>query len=113
MSKTKATVLLILVFIILAVIFHKKLLASDIKCIQHGVMLGILYTICMTFEMYDLRSVDTGVSSLIENMAIILVPLFVAVLTRTVPKTKTMVCAALAVIGVGFLSADRRQASVT
>ncbi len=140
MSKTKATVLLIFVFmargtsflfsksllqdlapmsilavrfimafIVLGLIFHKKLLASDIKCIRHGVMLGVLYTICMVFEMYGLRFVDTGVSSLIENMAIILVPLFVSVLTRTLPKAGTMACAALAVTGVGLLSADQLQ----
>ncbi len=70
-------------------------------------MLGVLYTICMSFEMYGLRLVDTGVSSLIENMAIVLVPLYVAALTRALPKAKTMICAVLAVIGVGFLSTDQ------
>lgn len=138
MSKTKASILLILVFmargtsflfsktlmhdltpmsvlavrflsafIILAVIFHKKLLAADSECIKRGMILGLLYSICMTFEMYGLRLVDTGVSSLIENMAIILVPLYASILTRSLPKAKTMICAVLAVIGVGFLSLDQ------
>ena len=97
----------ILAFLVLAVIFCKKLLAIDRKSFMNGVILGILYTICMIFEMYGLRLTDTGVSSLIENMAIVLVPLYVAVLTRTLPRRKTMVCAVMAVIGVGFLSLDQ------
>ncbi len=97
----------IMSFIVLAVLFHKKLVNVDNRCLRHGMMLGALYSVCMSFEMYGLRLVDTGVSSLIENMAIVLVPLYVAVLTRTLPKTKTMLCAVLAVIGVGFLSTDQ------
>lgn len=94
----------ILAFLILAVLFHKKLLHCDRKSFRGGVILGVLYTICMIFEMFGLRTVDTGVSSLVENMAIIMVPVFTAVLTRTLPKKITMFCAFLAVIGVGFLS---------
>lgn len=94
----------ILAFLILAVLFHKKLLHCDGKSFRGGVILGVLYTICMIFEMFGLRTVDTGVSSLVENMAIIMVPVFTAVLTRTLPKKITMFCALLAVIGVGFLS---------
>lgn len=138
MNKTKASILLILVFmargtsflfsktlmhdltpmsilavrflmafIILAGIFHKKLMKADNRCIRRGMMLGLLYSVCMIFEMYGLRLVDTGVSSLIENMAIILVPLYASILTRSLPKAKTMLCAVLAVIGVGFLSLDQ------
>lgn len=97
----------IMSFIVLAVLFYKKLVEADNRCIRHGMMLGVLYSICMAFEMYGLRLVDTGVSSLIENMAIVLVPLYVAALTRSLPKAKTMICAVIAVIGVGFLSTDQ------
>lgn len=138
MSRTKASLLLILVFMargtsflfsksllrdlspmsilavrfvmsfaILALLFHQKLFHSDSKCMRHGMMLGLLYSICMAFEMYGLRFVDTGVSALIENMAIILVPLYVAALTRSLPKARTMAFAFLAIIGVGFLSVDQ------
>ncbi|MCR4739803.1 MAG: DMT family transporter [Lachnospiraceae bacterium] len=101
----------ILAFIILAVLFHKKFLSADRKCVKNGIILGCLYTVCMTFEMYGLRLVDTGVSALIENMAIVLVPLYVAALTRTLPGVKTMLCAVFAVTGVGFLSIDQGRNS--
>ena len=135
MSRTKASILLILVFmargtsflasktlmqsmspmsvlavrflaafLILALVFRKKLRECDRRSLRGGVILGIMYTVCMCFEMFGLRTIDTGVSSLIENMAIVLVPLYAAALTRTAPRKKTMFCAALAVTGVGFLS---------
>ena len=94
----------ILSFLVLAAVFFRKLTACSKASLRGGIILGILYTVCMIFEMYGLRLIDTGVSSLIENMAIVLVPIYVAALTRTMPKAKTMLCAGLAVAGVGFLS---------
>ena len=93
-----------LAFLILGAAFFQKLKYCTLPSLRGGIILGILYTVCMTFEMYGLRLIDTGVSALIENMAIVLVPVYVAVLTRKMPRMKTMVCAGLAVAGVGFLS---------
>ena len=98
----------ILAFLVLAVIFHKKLLACSKNSLKGGLILGVLYTVCMIFEMYGLRLIDSGVSSLIENMAIVMVPIYA---TRTLPKKKTMLCALLAVIGVGCLSLTKSSCS--
>ena len=94
----------LLAFFVLGIVFFPKLRHCSRASFRGGVILGVLYTLCMTFEMYGLRQVDTGIAALIENMAIVLVPLYVAVLTRTLPKRKTMLCALLAAAGVGFLS---------
>ena len=94
----------IMAFLILGAAFCRKLKHCSRASLRGGILLGILYTICMIFEMYGLQRVDTGVSALIENMAIVLVPIYAAVLTKSMPKRRTMLCAALAVAGVGFLS---------
>lgn len=94
----------LLAFAILALVFYKKLLNCDRKSLCGGIILGVLYTICMSFEMFGLRLIDSGVSSLIENMAIVLVPIFASILSRSLPKRKTMFCALMAIAGVGFLS---------
>ena len=94
----------VLAFLVLSVIFFKKLKECSRESLKGGLILGVLYTICMIFEMYGLREIDSGVSALIENMAIVMVPVYAAVLTRSWPPKKTMLCAALAVMGVGFLS---------
>lgn len=91
-------------FVILAVVFHRKLRTCSIASLKGGIILGTAYSICMFFEMHGLKTIDTGVSSFVENMAIVLVPLYVAVWTRKFPEKKTMICALLAVVGVWFLS---------
>ena len=94
----------ILAFLVLAVVFWSKLKGFSRASLRGGLILGILYTVCMIFEMYGLRLVDSGVSALIENMAILFVPLYVALWTRTWPRAKTLFCAVLAIAGVGLLS---------
>ena len=94
----------LMAFIILAAVFCKRLRSCSRRSLQGGIILGVLYFVCMFFEMYGLRLIDSGVSSLIENMAIVLVPVLAAILTRSLPKKKTILCALLAVVGVGFLS---------
>ena len=101
----------ILAFVVLTIIFHKKIRECSRDSLKGGILLGILYTICMIFEMYGLRLIDSGVSALIENMAIVMVPVYAAVLTKTFPKRKTMVCAVLAVAGVGFLSLTQNSSA--
>ncbi|MBQ1312009.1 MAG: DMT family transporter [Blautia sp.] len=99
----------LLAFLILALLFHKRLFHCSFQSLRGGVILGVLYTVCMVFEMFGLRLVDSGVSSLIENMAIVLVPVFAAALAGTLPEKWTMFCAVLAVAGVGFLSLTQKE----
>ena len=80
----------LLAFLVLALIFNKKIRQLDHKSLKGGIILGLLYTVCMIFEMYGLRLIDSGVSSLIENMAILFVPLYVAVLTVINPLTASI-----------------------
>lgn len=94
----------IISFVILAIIFRKKLINCTKDSLYGGLILGGLYTLCMALEMYGLRLIESGVCSLIENTAIILVPLYIAALTRTSPNIKTIICAFIAVIGVGCFS---------
>lgn len=101
----------VLAFLILAVIFYGKLKECSRESLRGGVILGVLYTVCMIFEMYGLRLIDSGVSALIENMAIVMVPVYAAIWTRTPPKRKTILCALLAVIGVGCLSLTQHSSA--
>ena len=66
----------LLAFVILAIIYRKNLRNCSKDDLSGGIILGVLYFVCMVFEMYGLERVDTGVSALIENMAIVLVPIY-------------------------------------
>ena len=98
-------------FLVLALVFYKKILACSKESLKGGIILGVLYMVCMFCEMYGLRKVDSGVAAFIENMAIVMVPLYVAALTRTAPKGKTILCALIAIAGVGFLSLSQISGS--
>lgn len=94
----------LLAFLILAVVFHKKLRACSKESLTGGVVLGTLYAVLMFCEMTGLKTLDTAVCSVIENSAIVLVPLLAAAITRTRPKRKALKCAILAFFGVACLS---------
>ena len=96
-------------FIILAIVFNDRLRHISKATLKGGIMLGVGYTITMIFEMYGLRLIDTGTSAFVENMAIVLVPIYAAILTRVLPKFKTICCAVIAVLGVGGLSYSEMQ----
>ena len=98
-----------LAFLILTLVFYKKLKNLRMPTLRGGLILGLLYTICMMFEMYGLRLLDSGVSALIENMAILFVPIYVALWTRTWPRAKTLFCAVLAIAGLGLLSISQME----
>ena len=99
----------LLSFAILATVFHRKLRTCSISSLKGGIVLGVAYSICMFFEMHGLKTIDSGVSSFVENMAIVLVPIYVGIWTRKLPKKKTMVCALLAIVGVWFLSLSQMK----
>lgn len=91
-------------FVILSIIFYKKMILIDKRTILKGLALGAVYTICMIVEMYGLRLIDAGTCSFIENSAILIVPVYMSILTRTLPKRQVVICAFIAVIGIGFLT---------
>ena len=64
----------IIAFIVLAIIFYKKMNACSDRVIRNGVYLGVTYTIVMGFEMAALQYTETSLASLIENSAFMLVP---------------------------------------
>ena len=91
-------------FVILAVIFHKRLLrcnARDIKC---GAALGGAFFVTISLEVFALRVIPSTTVSFLSNCAIVLVPLIEAVFLRRMPDRKCIICAALSLMGVGCLT---------
>ena len=93
----------LLTFILMFILNIKKLKFNK-ESIKGGITIGIIYTIMMILEMYGLRLIDSGVSSLIENMAIIYVPIFISLYTRKLPSKKIIICAIICLIGLSFLT---------
>ena len=58
----------------------------------------------MTFELTALKTTDTSTVSFLENTAIVFVPLIEAAIIRRLPKTASIISAAVALCGVGLLT---------
>ena len=68
----------LLAFVLLAVLFWKKLRHISGKALLHGAVLGTLLFLTLTAELTALKTTDSSMVSLLENTAIILVPLLEA-----------------------------------
>lgn len=81
----------ILAFIILAILFYKKMKACTGRVVRNGVYLGITYTIVMGFEMAALQYTETSLASLIENSAFMLVPVLTLLFHHIWPGRKVLI----------------------
>ncbi|MBO4913936.1 MAG: DMT family transporter [Oscillospiraceae bacterium] len=69
-----------------------------------GALLGVVFFAFIAVELLGLRMTDSSaLVAFLENTSIVLVPLAEALLRRRLPHRKKLLCAALALLGVGFL----------
>ena len=95
----------LLAFILLFALFGKKVVQKlDRRTVLGGVLVGFIFFGVMSCEMLALRTVNSGTVSLLENLAIIIVPLLESAIHRTRPKAMSLLCAAIAVCGVALLT---------
>lgn len=97
----------LLAFLLLAVLFGKKAVRGlDRRTLAGGALVGFIFFLVMSCEMLALRTANSGTVSLLENLAIIIVPLLEAALHRQWPKPVSLLCAAVAVCGVALISME-------
>lgn len=101
---TMLAIRFLVAFLFLAVVFHRRFLGIRGKTLWYGFLLGAMLFAVMTAELLGLKTVSASETSLIENMAIVFVPLFESVLLHRRPKLMSIVCAVTAFIGVAFLT---------
>lgn len=94
----------LLAFVLLSLLFAKRLRHLSARTVLHGVLLGGVFFLVMTLELTALKTTDTSKVSFLENTAIIFVPLIEAVLLRHLPKPITMISALCALCGVALLT---------
>lgn len=93
-----------LAFLVLAVIFWKKLRAVTKTDLLHGMILGAVFFAIMSCETFALTMTHASTVSFLVNTAIVIVPLFEAALHRKLPDRMAVVCALVTLAGVGFLT---------
>ena len=104
---TMLAVRFLLAFALLLALFGKKVARGlDRRTVMWGALVGFIFFAVMSCEMLSLRTVNSGTVSLLENLAIILVPLLEALVRRRLPKAMSILCALTAVCGVALLSLE-------
>ena len=93
-----------LAFAVLCVIFWKKLRTTTKTDLLHGMILGAVFFAVMTCETFALTRTHASTVSFLVNTAIVIVPLLEAALHRKAPDHRTLLCAAVTLAGVGFLT---------
>lgn len=94
----------LLASILLLPMFWKRRSKLSVRTAFKGIGLGIALFAMLTAELLGLQTTSSSVTSFVENTAIVLVPLFSALLLRRWPTASSLVSAGVAMVGVGLLT---------
>ena len=88
-----------LAFVLLLVLFWKRLVGISMKTVLRGALLGASFFAMLTAEMFALRTTQSSTAALLENMAIVFVPVFSAVIYKKRMTKDTAAGALIAFLG--------------
>jgi len=97
----------LLAFCVLAVISFRRLAHVKAKTIFHGAILGAFYFSSISLELHALHYTDTSTAALLENSAVVFVPMAEALLARKMPGKRIMVSSLITLAGVALLTVGR------
>lgn len=102
----------LIAFCLLVLLFHKELLQKMTKrTLGAGVAVGMLFFLTMSFEMLALEQANSSLISLLENCAIIFVPILELLLYWKFPNKITICSTLTAMVGVVFLAIQQGNLS--
>ncbi len=99
----------LLAFCLLAALFRKEMAKATRRSLAAGAAIGLLFFFTMSFEMLALKQADSSLVSLLENCAIIFVPILEIMLFRKFPNRITAVSIAVAMLGVVLLAMQQGE----
>ncbi len=90
--------------LLLTVLFFKKLRPMTKRTLTHGTILGLFFFCVMAFEFLALKTAESSTVAFLENTSIVIVPILIAITTRTLPEKSALLGVAVTVLGIGFLT---------
>lgn len=94
----------LLACVVLVPFLWKRLCRMTAQDIRAGAILGGLFFLTMVAELVGLLTTDSSVASILENTAIVMVPLIASALSRRLPEGRALFCSLLALGGVVCMS---------
>lgn len=90
-------------FLVLGILFNKKLRQANRQTLLSGLLIGTAFFFVMSFELSGLSGTTSSKAALIENTAIVFVPIYMALGNHHLPKKQTMFTALAVLTGVACL----------
>lgn len=100
-------------FLFLVLLFHKKLTGLRIHTILSGMLLGGAFLSVMVLELFALQTTPSSTVCLLENTAIVFVPLLEGLIHRKFPGIPLLLRIAIVMLGIGFLTAHGSSLSLS
>ena len=94
----------LMAFFIMLLIFNKKLLRADKASVVAGLVVGTVYFVVMSLEVFSLTTCESSTTAFLENTAIVMVPLFEAFLLKKMPLPETVIGFLMAMTGVALMT---------
>lgn len=101
----------IIAFVLLALIFNKAVRSLAVRDLLAGTVIGTAFFITMACEMIALTQAASSLVSLLENCAIIFVPLLEILLYKKLPGKLTVISTGMAMLGVVLLALGQGELS--
>ena len=98
-----------LAFVLLSVLFFRRLRSADLKTISAGAVMGGIYFLVMTADLNGLKRMSSGNAAFLCNTAIVIVPLLQAVIKKHLPRGKVILSVIFCIFGVGVLTIGSRM----
>lgn len=102
---TLLAVRFLIAFLLLLLLFHKKLAGIRLHTLLGGMLLGGIYFSLMVAELSSLQTTPSSTVCFLENTAIVFVPLLNSILHRKFPRVPLLLRIGVTMLGIGFLTA--------
>lgn len=94
----------LIAFVVIGLIFHKKLFSVTKKELFHCALLGFGFFLSIFFELKGLQTTPSTVTSFLEGAVVAIVPLLTCIIARKLPDKVTIISVVFAMAGIGFLT---------
>lgn len=91
-------------FLVVAAIFWKELKHTTLRIIKRSCVLGAFLFAIFVFLLHGMESTTASNAGFLTSTAVVMVPIFHAVLTRTLPGRRIIIGVAITITGIAFLS---------
>lgn len=88
------------------IVFHKKINMCTKDSLRCGLILGAFLELSYLFQTYGIKYTTASKNAFITTLYVIIVPFLHWIISKRRPKTKSIIAALMAVIGLGLLTLD-------